>query len=458
MKKILYLFTSFVVLSSCSNFVDIGEPNDRIVAGTVFLEEGTALAAINGLYEKVADQSLPFTCGGTTIYLGLYSDELASNYPVTSTVYTDFINGKIAENNSAITTNFWRNAYVMIYQANSIIKGLENSPLNTTLKNQLSGEAYFIRAYCYWYLQSMFGSVPLVLDPNDYEANAIMPRTPASEVHARVMADLQEAKNRVGKTYPSTGKYRVNYYTVLAFLSRIYTNEGNWQGAYDTANEIITANVYKLETSLNNIFLTTSTEVIWQTAADAIKWTTEANYFIPTTLATARPNMPLTTQLLGAFETGDQRRANWVASKTVSGVTWYYPYKYKVRTLGSTGVRTESLSMFRLGEVYLNFAEAKAHLNDATAKDDLNQIRNRAGLGSISPTGTALTDAILRERRIELFAEWGMRFFDLRRTGQLDAVNGAIKPNWTSNGKLFPIPYAEIRSNPQLTQNPGYNQ
>lgn len=457
-RMIFYILISTLLLSACSKFVDIGEPNDRIVASNVFLEEGTAVAALNGLYARVVGSRPPFTYGGTTIFLGLYSDELGSNFAPTATIYNDFVNGKIAEDNEAVATTFWREAYEMIFHANSIIKGLENSPINTTLKNQLSGEAYFVRAYCYWYLQSLFGDVPLVLDPNDYENNAIMPRTPANEVHIRVMSDLLEAKSRVSKTYSSTGKYRVNYYTVLAFLSRIYTNEGNWQSAYDTANEIIASKVYKLENDLNKVFLSTSTETIWQTASDNVAYVQEANLLIPSTLATARPNYPFITQFLSAFESGDQRRINWVASKTVSGITWYYPYKYKVRTVGTGVSRTESLAMFRLAEIYLNRAEAKAYLNDATAKDDLNEIRNRANLGSINPVGTALTDAILRERRVELFAEWGLRFFDLRRTGKLDVVNGAIKPSWSSDGKLFPIPINERRKNTFLTQNQGYNQ
>ncbi len=114
--------------------------------------------------------------------------------------------------------------------------------------------------------------------------------------------------------------------------------------------------------------------------------------------------------------------------------------------------------MIRLGEIFLNRAEAKAHLNDATAIDDLNKTRFRAGLANLSGlTGHPLLDAIIQERRLELFAEWGFRFYDLRRTGQLNAVLAPIKSQWIATGALFPIPASEILAAPNLVQNPGYN-
>ncbi|HEY0175448.1 MAG TPA: RagB/SusD family nutrient uptake outer membrane protein, partial [Pedobacter sp.] len=69
-----------------------------------------------------------------------------------------------------------------------------------------------------------------------------------------------------------------------------------------------------------------------------------------------------------------------------------------------------------------------------------------------------LLDAIAQERRVELFAEWGHRFLDLKRTGKATAILGVIpaKQPWDQNQLLFPIPSSEIQANPGLTQNPGY--
>lgn len=86
-------------------------------------------------------------------------------------------------------------------------------------------------------------------------------------------------------------------------------------------------------------------------------------------------------------------------------------------------------------------------------------LRRRANLGDRTQQNTPdVFAAIQQERRIELFAEWGNRWFDLRRTGKIDAVLGAIKPNWTTTAAWFPIPNLERTVNPNLSQNDGYTK
>ncbi|HLX91694.1 MAG TPA: RagB/SusD family nutrient uptake outer membrane protein, partial [Puia sp.] len=164
------------------------------------------------------------------------------------------------------------------------------------------------------------------------------------------------------------------------------------------------------------------------------------------------------------FEPGDQRRVNWVDSFASAGVTFYYPYKYKLSS--SNGSPTEYLMVLRLAEQYLIRAEAEANLGDSSdAINDLNLIRSRAGLASYnSASNGPLLSAILHERRVELFMEWGHRWFDLQRTNLINSVMGA--PGnfcqqkggiWNPYEALFPIPESEIQLNSKLTQNLGYN-
>jgi hypothetical protein len=137
--------------------------------------------------------------------------------------------------------------------------------------------------------------------------------------------------------------------------------------------------------------------------------------------------------------------------------------------------------VFRLGEIYLNYAEAEAELGQtATALTYLNKIRERAGMPDVvSPGGTDLIQKIQQERRVELCFE-GHRFFDLRRWGIADqgagdALGIIITPTnaqnttfsyqvdtvqtrvWQQSFYFYPIPRSEIQADPQLTQNPGYN-
>ncbi|MFP3596928.1 RagB/SusD family nutrient uptake outer membrane protein [Chryseobacterium sp. SIMBA_029] len=458
--KILHiaLLTSILLMGGCKKFVEVGPPSNQIASETIFLSEGTATAAINGLYNTMSNTSLSFAGGGQTVYLGLYADEIYTTSTTANVL--EFVDGKLSSSNSIVYNNFWRYAYQVIYQSNSCIAGLEKSPLAPDFKQQLLGEAYFVRAYCYWQLVNLFGDIPLVLTADDYASVVQMKRSPIAEVRAQVLTDLAQAKIMLKPEYPTTGRFRVNYYTVMAMISRVQTYIGNWTEVLASSNEVISQSSYSLESDLNKVFLIGSTEAIWQTGSGNPTYGSYEGFaFVPATSATIRPVYPLQASLYNAFSSTDKRKINWIAVKTIAGVTYQYPYKYKIRLNASTTTpKTECQMMVRLGEIYLNRAEAKAHLGDPTAIDDLNKIRNRAGLISLSGlTGQALIDAILKERRLELFAEWGLRWLDLKRTGQLDQVIGPLKNTWTSTASLFPIPTSEILAAPNLTQNPGYN-
>ena len=136
--------------------------------------------------------------------------------------------------------------------------------------------------------------------------------------------------------------------------------------------------------------------------------------------------------------------------------------------------------VFRLAEIYLNYAEAEAELgNTAAALPYLNLIRQRAGMPALTTTGpTDLLNKIYQERRIELCFE-GHRYFDIRRWGiaevgsenalgiiitptnpgntsftyQVDTVQTRV---WVPSFYYYPIPRSETQANPNITQNPDY--
>jgi hypothetical protein len=114
--------------------------------------------------------------------------------------------------------------------------------------------------------------------------------------------------------------------------------------------------------------------------------------------------------------------------------------------------------ILRLAELYLNRAEAAAQLgNTGVAAQDLNMIRTHAGLVATTATSqTDLLNAIMHERRTELFCETGDRWYDLKRTGTITAVLSAEKPGWQPSPLVYPIPATEIQNDPYLTQTPVY--
>jgi len=142
------------------------------------------------------------------------------------------------------------------------------------------------------------------------------------------------------------------------------------------------------------------------------------------------------------------------------GVAYNFPTKYRV--IDYNAPVTEYSVVLRLAEQYLIRAEARVQQGRlAEGRDDINAIRKRAGLG-VTPESTkdGLLSAILQERRVELFTEFGHRWIDLKRTGQINQQMQIAAPfkgiTWNSNDQLYPVPQFDITRNPNLSQNTGY--
>jgi len=161
--------------------------------------------------------------------------------------------------------------------------------------------------------------------------------------------------------------------------------------------------------------------------------------------------------LINAFENGDKRKEVWLGSVTGETQTFYYPYKYKQNS--NQGTSSEYSVMIRLEELYLIRAEARLKRSNLVgAKSDINKIRNRAELPEVvSNNENELLEILLNERRIELFCELGHRFFDLKRTGKINATLTPVKLGWNETDILWPLPESELLLNPNLLpQNSGY--
>jgi hypothetical protein len=446
----------FVILMtfSCKKFVEIPPSPTQIMNYKVFENDGTATRAVIGIYIQMIGSNNLFTSGNATLYPSLSADEL-SYY--SNDWRQEFIKNEITTNNhDLISAGFWSAAYKYIYASNACIEGLEKSQsLTPSVKRSLTGEAKFIRAYCYFYLVNLFGDVPLITTTN-YEVNSVMPRTAKSLVYDQIVVDLRDAQILLDQPYPTSERVRPNKWTATALLARTYLYMEEWANAAEQASMIIVSGIYSLTPNLDNVFLKSSNETIFQLqpASGTIN-TWEGNVILPAT-NTAMPTYLLTDTLLNSFETGDIRKASWIKSRSFNGQTYYYPFKYKVHT---SSALTEYYVYLRLAEQYLIRAEAKSQLNDIVgAQADLNTIRNRAGLANTTANDkTSLLLAIEHERQVELFAEWGHRWFDLKRTNRVNAILSALKPStWQGTDALWPIPITQMNLNASLTQNPGY--
>jgi hypothetical protein len=441
-----------LLVTGCKKFVEIPSPTTQLQTAAMFSDGPSATSAVNGLYALITLNSLTILNGGVTLHAGLSADELQTTTIDLS--LDQYFNNALVPNEQYLSSRLWSSAYKSIYQANAILEGLEQSAtIADSVKNQLRGEMLTVRAFEYFYLANLFGDVPLVLS-TDYRKNSVMPRTGVNQIYQQLVTDLTEAKSLMKDQYPSANRARPNKWTAAALLARVYLYMGKWPEAESTSSLVISSGLYSL-VSLANVFQSMSSqETIWQLARDNNN-TSEGQNFIPPS-SSVKPTYAITSHLLNAFQSGDGRKSQWLSSNTVGGIPYYYPYKYRSRLSTPTN---EYYIVMRLAEQYLIRAEARAQQNGLPgAVSDLNIIRSRAGLTPLSPSlsQAEVLSATSRERQTELFAEWGNRWLELKRTGKIDSVLTAEKAGWKTTSALYPLPQAELQANPFLVQNPGY--
>lgn len=441
--KYALLATGMVLLffaTSCEKYVDTKTPPNSIGLGEAFSDSSTATAAVMGIYSGIASGSSSFVFN--VIKYGAMSSDVG--FYNNNTNYDDFKNNTLSAGNAA--NGFWQDAYGRLGRVNYAIEGLTASTtLSQSVKNQLLGEAKFWRAFIYFYLVNYFGPVPLVTS-TDYLTTSQLQRVPETEVYGQIVKDLTEAKALLTESYPSAERARINKNVVSAFLSRVYFYRQNWDLAEAEATAVIdygnNSGTYGIVQDLNQVFKSSSKEIIWQISL-AGNLTTPATVigaeFIP---LGNTPTFVLYDTLVNSFQPDDKRKADWTGSVVSSGTTFYYPYKYKLRTASASD---EYVVMIRLAEIYLNRAEARANQNNlAGAIEDIRVVQGRAGVALLPLTATKdeILAALEHERWVELFTEFGDRWFNLKRLNKAKEMFQITKPLWEGDEKQlwYPVP------------------
>jgi starch-binding outer membrane protein, SusD/RagB family len=447
----LAVYIGLFALSSCKKLVDNDPSRTQLLDEEVYKDSATVKSAVAGLYSTLSYTN-PYKYSLSTLP-GFSADELR----FIGSSQDAFINNALRSDNGAVA-QLWSAPYQTIYGCNSIIEGLQSGTnMTDQFKNQAMGEARFIRALGYFYLVNVFGDVPLILT-TDVILNTSKGRDPVAAVYSQILDDLKFAQANLREDYAVSGgeRTRANKWSATALLARTQLYLANWTEAESEATSLIeNTALFGLPGGLSEVFEANSREAILQFHNDLNGITGYATEVLPNPVeGTAR--YIYSPQLEAAFEAGDLRKGAWSAPIDYNGTPYRYPAKYKDLESGSN---SEYYTIFRLAEQYLIRAEARARRNNVSgAQADLLTIRKRADLGPTPANDQpSLLLAVEQERRIELNAEWGHRWFDLKRTNRANAVLGPIKTTWNSNALLYPIPAGQRILNRNLTQNQGYN-
>ena len=466
--KVTVLLISLLVLPACEEYLEVPAPTNSVTGETVFYSQGTVDKLMNYMYYNWANATgivLQYTRSAEFFSDNAYNPTSGQTYPEMS--------GELTPESSNMSPALWASWYTVIYGANLLLEGLSEAPgiSDEATRDAYTGAALTIRAGAHYYLARTFGDVPLNLG-TDISENSFKPRTPVAEIYAQVITDLNDAIALLPETGSGDKRFIDSKFVPQALLARVYTTMGRWTEAETAANAVINSGKYQLLTNLNDVFYRPSNEVIsslgntWAFSAVYQSRTLTGLGFDPVN-AFGQGSFPaLSEDLLNSFETGDNRKTVWVNLENSANYpepnNRYFSLKYLNTAAGPiVAGREQDYVFIRLAEMYLIRAEARARQNNLSgAADDLNVIRNRAGLANTTAaTQSELIEAIIKERRIELFFEGGSRWDDLVRTGTADAVISSLpwKINWDAYKTLWPIPEVQIRVNSNLIQNPGYD-
>ncbi len=388
--------------------------------------------------------------------------------------------------------NLWRWIYAGINRANYIFEFRDKTDFEG--RREVLAETSFLRAFYYFQLVKWFGDVPMPLDRRVlFGESSSFPRVPATEVYAQIEADLTFAAENLPAVQTQLG--RATQGAALALLGKVHLYQEEYAQAATALQTVINSGQYDLFGDYGLLFLNeneNSIESIFEiqytnaqgAGFDCIECS-EGNVMVgfngirgyegPVYRSGFSFNIPV-QELVDAFETGDLRlRATildieqWASEQpnpdAVSFVegfdhTGYYQNKYLPRQgeafQDPNLTNLTNIRHLRFSDVLLMAAEAlnRGQIDDAQALTYLNSVRDRAGLTELGVSGSALTDAIYQERRVELAGE-GHRFFDLVRTGRAaDEIDGFV----TGKHEVFPIPLIEIELAGNVwEQNAGYN-
>ena len=360
--------------------------------------------------------------------------------------------------------NQYRLDYQIIARTNQILSKIDEVEFDANSKNNLKGQALFLRAYAYFELVQYFGQVPLHLTPVIGRSDAALPLSSEEEIYAQIVKDADEAI----KLLPLKSKQepgRATSGAAQTLLANVYMVQKKWAEAEKLLKEVVNSNEYSLMPAYADAFSTSTGnknnkesvfEVQFMEGSAGLNGTFLYNFMprdilaseLVTITGTTNPqplsgegnNIP-TPDIIAAYEAGDTRKDASIGLVTLSGsprTNKVYPYikKYaKPHALHNN--HGMNWPIYRYSEVLLFLAEA---LNEqgkaAEAAIHLNKVRSRAGLADA--TGN-MRDAIYQERRVELAFE-NKRWLDLVRTGRAVAVITAYGNRIKANPQAYYYP------------------
>ncbi len=449
MKNIIHisLISLLLVLSACDDLLN-PKPVDLITSDQVLTDANSARVLLTSAYRDLANLGAPKIIAGD-----FTADNLIHNG--TFTQYREISSKDMSASNGSASA-LWGVVYSMSYIASFLNEGLPDINIPQSEFDEITAAASFLRAYAYFVGAYTYGGMPIVTT-TVVEDNRKIARSSFQETLDFVESELLYALDKLPAESFNAGE--ASNGAVKALLARYYLYTENWAEAEKYATDVIEGNgtaEYILEENFSDAVADFSTESILEIVYSANDNPgTSTNFGLNNLFVGRREIIPSSEMVLALQNDGGDRKSviefdgkNARGSDNGWTITRYGPF--------------DNIQVFRLAEMYLIRAEARANQDKISGQDgavsDVNILRQRAGVPLIQGTSkNQMLLAIENERRMELCFE-GHRWYDLKRTGRAQTVMDEFTSNWTEKDELWPIPLSEITNNPSLkdAQNPGY--
>ena len=490
--KLVALATTIILgTTACKKFTDLS-PISEATTANAYKTAQDAEAALVGTYETFRSQQ--YYIWDNTIMSDVVSDNYYAGGDDVNIIAIDKLN--FSPTNPRFLTT-WSSLYNAILKANLVIEKvalIQDPKLDiNNRRNQIIGEALFLRAYHYYQLVTLFGGVPIITAPvtsTQPEATNV-PRATEEQTYGQIIKDLEQALPLVPDTYPgdaSISKARATKGAVNSLLAKAYAQKPtkDYNKVLQYCNAVITSPAgYVLVPNYDFLFDGAHYNNSESIMEAQFTGTTGGNgnygpsLLLPPsiTIDTWRKFVVPSKDLVAAFDAaGDNVRKNatvkfesapWVDEYWNNTINSSIPFAWKWRNKSGWDNSTSRQYMFRLADIILLKAEAMNELGQpiADVRTVLQEVRGRVGLGPVAAANqAAMRTAILNERRLEL-AQEAQRWNDLKRFGvavqtmnnlnEIDLrTNTKTNYNATTAKLLYPIPQQELDRNKSLTPNP----
>lgn len=483
MKQRAFIVLLIAVLNSaCHNDLDVLQKS-AIISTNMWESENDATAAMYGVFNQLRNALNEDYIHWGDFRAGTIGP--GTNYRAAA----DLLYENVLTGTTSLGTN-WRGLYTTINDCNQLIKYTPGiSFVNEENRNEILANAYFIRAFCYFYIARIWGDAPLLLEGFESEKqDGLFPeRGSVSLIYNQIAVDIDQALDLMPASVNArkTGSQgAINMLKADYYLWMAKTRDGG-MAALTAAEEAVDAVLgdtnYELLSNYATVFNTKGNrEIIFSLhfEKDEYEGGYPQDYLIPLQFFISDEDLIETEVKIGShaqwycFSTelqqlllensGDKRTPVSFGSFTDTDmdVTYKWINKFPGEWLNGTRYFTSDIPIYRFSEAIL----FKAELNSALGKDgvtELNKIAQRAyGETNYYPaslSGTALDEAILTERLKEFAAE-GKSWWDYIRLGfAFTKIPSLVGRQDETNILLWPVNAGTLNGNPNIEQTEGYH-